>query len=137
MTTAFGRAFSAGVVLVLLSLGAFGCAAALPTAPAAPLEANDWVVVTFAGTDDEFDLDVMDALLETEGEADEALQSSGAGWIDGNDIGDHEYNLYFNGYDRTVMWGILEPIFADAPVSWSRVELRGGLDTDEPTVITP
>ncbi len=136
MTIAFGRVLASIIVLGVVGGVASGCTGASPAASIS-VEANDWVTVTFAGTNDEFDLGVMDALADTETAADEALQSSGAGWIDGNDIGEHEYNLYFNGYDRAVMWGILEPIFADAPLSWSRVELRGGLDTDEPTVITP
>lgn len=81
-----------------------------------------------------FDLGLMDALLETELAADEALGLADAGAIDGNDVGEHGYELYFTGDDPTVMWRVLEPVFAAAPVGWTRVELRNGLDDASPTV---
>ena len=131
------RVLTALILVATIGATASGCSAAAPPAPLESVEADAWVVIHFSGTSDNFDLDTMDALLGTETAADEALQSSDSGWIDGNDIGNHEYNLYFNGYDRDVMWGILEPIFAQAPVSWTSVELRTGLDDDQPTLITP
>ncbi len=100
-------------------------------------EPEDWVVVSFLDTNERFDSQTMDALLDYEVAADEALRSADAGWIDGNDVGDHQYDLYFNGYDRFEMWDLLKPVFDSAPVSWSRVELRQGLDDENPDVITP
>lgn len=70
------------------------------------------MIVSFEDTADRFDLGIMDALLETELAADAALRASAAGWIDGNEIGDHQYDLYFVGTDPEVMWTVLEPVFA-------------------------
>ncbi|GLI28526.1 hypothetical protein ARHIZOSPH14_27680 [Agromyces rhizosphaerae] len=97
-------------------------------------DASAWVVVSFEG-DEQFDLGLMDALLPTELEADSALNRAGAGRIDGNDIGDHGYELYFVGDDADEMWEILGPVFAEAPVRWTGVELRDGLEDPSPTVI--
>lgn len=112
------------------------------SAPALPgierdedIGADAWVVVTFDETTEQFDLGVMDALLETEIAADEALKAAGAGFIDGNEIGDHRYDLYFVGEDPDAMWTILEPIFEGAPLRWSRVELRNGFEDTDPTVL--
>lgn len=96
----------------------------------------EWVVVLFDDTTEEFDEGVMDLLLETESTADEALQHAGLGFLDGNDIGGHQYELYFAGLDREAMWKVLEPIFQRAPVPWTRVELRTEIGDPAPKVIT-
>lgn len=134
-TTTKTRAVAAGLATLIMASALSSCAVALPSGPADPADPEDWVVVTFGNTDDRFDLETMDALLETELAADEALQAQGAGWIDGNEIGDNVYELYFVGHDSTRMWQILEPIFGDAPVAWSRVELRSGFEDAAPTVL--
>lgn len=95
---------------------------------------QEWVVITFTGTD-EFPADAMDALLATELAADEALSAAGAGMIDGNEIGDGMYQLFFVGVDRHRMWGLLEPVFADAPIPWSRVELFTSLEGESEVVL--
>lgn len=33
------------------------------------------------------------------------------------------------------MWEVLEPIFQDAPVAWTSVELRRGFDDAAPVVV--
>lgn len=119
---------------VLAAVAVVGVVASCAAAPVAT-DPGDWVVVTFDGTDQEFDAGVMDALLETEVAADEALQSADAGWIDGNEIGNHQYDIYFAGYDREAMWRVLEPIFEEAPMAWTRVELRAGLEDPAPRVL--
>jgi len=100
------------------------------------VERDDWVVITYADTQDRFDGNVMDALLDTELAADDALQASGAGFIEGNEIGEHQYDVFFVGSDREAMWRILEPVLATAPIEWTRVELRDGLEGGSPRVIT-
>ncbi|WOP17507.1 hypothetical protein [Raineyella sp. LH-20] len=95
---------------------------------------DDWVVLTFRGTE-EVDDQLMAALEQTEHEADEALQRAGVGAIDGNEIGDHEYQLYFVGKDRDEMWRILRPVVDRAPVAWERAELRHTLDDPQPWVV--
>ncbi len=97
---------------------------------------EDWVVVRF-DTTQTMPLDLMDAMLPLELEADEALSDSGAGWIDGNEIGANGYELYFTGEDRHAIWAVLEPIFAASPQRWSRVELRTSLEDPDPIVLTP
>lgn len=110
---------------------------AIDTAEEAVAPASDaWVVVTFEDRDVDFDLSLMDAMLETELAADEALATADAGWIDGNDVGAGEYALYFVGADAERMWEILEPVFEEAPVMWTRVELRDGYEDPSPRTIT-
>lgn len=97
---------------------------------------SDWVVVTFTlkpGSPN----DSMDVLLDTELAADAALQDASAGSIDGNEVGAGEYELYFVGHDRHLMWQVLEPVFAKAPLKWSRVELYQTLAEDPDEVLLP
>lgn len=96
---------------------------------------EDWVVVVF-DTAETMSLDLMDALLPLELEADEALAADGTGWIDGNEIGAHGYELYFAGESRDAMWAVLEPILARSTHPWARVELRTGFDDPNPVVLT-
>lgn len=110
-------------------------AAATQTAGEARTE--HWVIVSFADTEQKFDLQLMDAMLDTELRADEALRDAGIGYIDGNEIGDYSYDLYFVGDDGQEMWRILEPIFDEAPARWSRVELWRGSKDPAPVVILP
>ncbi len=111
-----------------------------PSDAAPPIDATGnthaWVVVIFEDRPEKFDGNLMDALLETEMKADEALAEANAGWIDGNDVGAYGYELYFVGDDAESMWDALEPVFRDAPVAWTRVELRSGLEYPAPTLIT-
>lgn len=138
----WSAALAAGVLLLLTT----GCSTnASPVAeepdagaPAVESEAagEGWVVVKFESRDERFDLDLMDKMLATELAADEALAAAEAGAIDGNDVGDGEYALYFTGGDAERMWEVLEPIFADAPVPWTTVVLKSGFDDSEPRVLT-
>lgn len=91
--------------------------------------AEEWVVVTYTDPEGKLSTRLMNALLKTEMEADQALSEAGLGGIDGNEIGD-DYQLFFVGSDRHRMWGVLEPILEKAPVRWSRVELFMSLDED-------
>ena len=119
-----------------------GCAASpdadstTPTDIELRTETDAWVVVMFEDRPAEFDGNLMDALLETELKADQALADANAGWIDGNDVGAHSYDLYFVGSDVDSMWSALEQVFKAAPVHWTRVELRNGLEDPAPRVIT-
>jgi len=96
---------------------------------------GSWVVVHFEDNADYMAMGAADALLDTELAADEALQAAGAGFIDGNEVGDFSYDLYFVGSDAEVMWAILEPVFDAAPVEWSTVELLQEHDDEDPIVI--
>lgn len=138
MTRGLRRATCAVFALVLVGVttGCTTTATANTETPAEPDPDDDWVVLTFAETDQQFDVDVMDALLEYELAADDALAAAGAGGIDGNDVGDYQYTVYFVGADRDVIWRLLEPIFADAPIPWTRVELREEFEDESPDVIT-
>ena len=143
--SAAARALTAMVAMIPLLLLA-GCALHLDggalgprevaSSHAVPRDTDAWVVVIFEDRPEEFDGNLMEALFETEMRADEALAEANAGWIDGNDFGAHAYELYFVGEDVNVMWAALEPVFREAPVAWTRVELRNGLDDPTPTVIT-
>ena len=133
---ALSRAVVGSVTVIVAVVGLTACAAPASGDPA-DAEPDHWVVVTFSDTGDRLDLDTMDSLLETELAADDALQAAEAGWIDGNEIGDKRYDLYFVGHDHDEMWAVLEPIFASAPIEWSRVELRDGLEDPAPVVVSP
>lgn len=102
------------------------------------VEGQAWVVVMFENRPELFDGDLMKALLDTELAADRALLAAGAGAIDGNDVGQHGYELCFAGHDAETMWKVLEPVFARAPVPWTRVELYShGLDAKPTKVLSP
>jgi hypothetical protein len=98
---------------------------------------EQWVIVTFGGSDEIMPVTWMDALLPTEMAAIEALETAEAGYIDGNDVGQYEYQLYFVGEDRHVVWDTIEPVFAAAPIRWTRVELRRDFEDSEPEVLLP
>lgn len=104
--------------------------------PPTDAEPDGWVVVYYDQESWDTALDGFDALLETEMAADEALAAADRGWIDGNEIGEESYDIYFNGYDRDKMWATLEPILATAPLKWTRVELRNGLEDPAPVELT-
>lgn len=128
--------FIAATVVGLSMTGIAGCVMVPPIESAQVMEEADaWVVVTFADTSDRFDLEVFGAMIGYELAADAALQAAGVGWIDGNEIGNYQYDLYFSGTDSAAMWKVLEPVFAEAPLQWTSVELRDGLDDQEPTII--
>lgn len=141
------RARDLGAVLLLGSLAGFlsGCIySAVPeVAPSQSGNAvaetspylEDLVLVVFA-LDAEFGNDsTLKQMWAVEDRAAAALESSGAGYIDGNEIGASEYALYFYGTDREAMWQVLEPIMRDAPIPLSRVELWPPGESAEPTVI--
>lgn len=95
-------------------------------------DADHWVVVTYEVVDGD---PAMMMLLDSELAADEALQNAAAGFIDGNEIGQDTYDMYFIGQDRERMWSIIEPILGDAREEWIRVELRDGLEDQDPIII--
>ena len=85
---------------------------------------EDLVLVVFS-LDAEFgDESTLEEMWPIEDRAIGALEASGLGYIDGNEIGASEYALYFYGTDREALWRLLEPIMRDAPIPLSRVELR-------------
>jgi hypothetical protein len=100
-----------------------------------PDEPDDWVVLRFAAGPDGSAYDAFESLAATESAGDDALQLLEAGCIDGNEFGDDSYDVYFVGPDRRIMWEVLEPIFAGAPVAWTSVELRRGLEDVAPVVV--
>lgn len=108
-----------------------------PSTRAEPTPTADdgaWVVVNYRGAR-EFDLQLMDQLEATELAAADALEEAGLGTIDGNEIGDSEYQLFFVGQDAQAMWTVLAPILAKAPVAWDTVELRRRLEDPAPAVL--
>jgi hypothetical protein len=127
-----GNALAAIIVTALLISGC-GTQPVSEPEPRVP-RVHDWVVVTYVAETPGRELEAMKALLKTELAADQALRDAGAGLIDGNEVGQGEYDLYFVGRDREAMWQVLRPVFDDAPVAWRRVELRHGLDDKDPTV---
>ncbi len=128
---------SASFALPSVALVLGGCAAPVADpAQTVAAEPDAWVVVMFEDRGDQFDVDLMDVLFDTEMAADTALAEADAGWIDGNDVGDYGYELYFVGDDAAEMWSLLDPVFADAPVAWTRVELRATLEDPSPEVLT-
>ena len=96
---------------------------------------EDLVLVVFS-LDAEFgDESTLEEMWPVEDRAIEALEASGLGYIDGNEIGASEYALYFYGADREAMWRLLEPIMREAPIPLSRVELWPPGDSPGPAII--
>ncbi|MBT1636455.1 hypothetical protein [Clavibacter michiganensis] len=100
-----------------------------------PPEPDDWVVLRFAAGADGSAYEAFASLATTEAAGDDALQLLEAGAIDGNAFGDDSYDVHYAGSDRRLMWEVLEPIFQDAPVAWTSVELRRGFDDAAPVVV--
>ena len=134
------------VVLLLAGILVSGCSLVFDVAFSGPgsdgpeieteLAADAWVVV-FYDADSNSAIEYMTALEATEYRADDALQAAGVGFIDGNEFGEDGYELYFAGDAAEAIWKVLEPILADAPASWDRVELRDGFEDPQPRVIRP
>lgn len=129
-----GRALLAAVALAGLS----ACTVPPMVQPQDAVEADDidgddWVVVVYAFGDEE--PSAMLELLDTEMAADAALAEAGLGWIDGNEIGDESYDLYFAGSDAAAMWAVLRPVLDDGPVAWTSAELRDTLEDPDPTIV--
>lgn len=93
---------------------------------------DDWVVITYDVQDED---PGMLKMLRTEMAADSALQAAGAGYIDGNEVGQGTYEMYFVGKHRIHGGKIVKPILDDAPVAWTKAELLDGLDDESPIVI--
>ena len=94
--------------------------------------ADDWVIVHFESNPEYTVDEAFQELESTEYIADDALQDEGLGQIDGNEIGQDSYDIYFVGFDRDPMWEALAPIFADASLQWTSVELYDGLEDPDP-----
>jgi hypothetical protein len=95
----------------------------------------EWVVVVFE-LESEFGSPwLLTNMWPTEEAAIVALEEAGLGTIDGNEIGDSTYALYFYGDDSEAMWREIEPIMRDAPVPVAYVELWPDTFESEPRVI--
>jgi len=95
-----------------------------------PRQGDDMLVVVFALAERLGSIDVMDAMWPIEERAIEAIDASGLGFLDGNDIGAGEYGICFFGGDWKAMWELLKPIMQTAPVPLDRLEIwpRGASD---------
>lgn len=130
---------------LVLAVGLSGCLysaipATIPSPQASMVEddlyTEDLVLVVFA-LDAEFgDENVLETMWPVEQEALIAIERSGLGYLDGNEIGASEYALYFYGDDRAAMWELLEPILRKAPIEIARVELWPPGADAEPEVLT-
>ena len=110
-TARAGKAFGAAVAPARLVLACSSDEAGSADEPdAGP---RDWVVVSY---DVPKDYPALMVLLDTEREVDRALHRSGAGVINGNEVGQGRYDLYLVGADREELWDLVEPILADAAV---------------------
>ena len=77
----------------------------------------------------------MDTTLDFELAADAALQSNDLGYLDGNEIGQGEYSLYFYGPDSTSMWELIEPLTDQLEVPPTRAYLSDS-EVQEPMLVT-
>lgn len=95
-----------------------------------PRQGDDMLVVVFALDDAFGTLSDIDAMWPIEERATEAIDASGLGFLDGNDIGAGEYGICFFGSDWKAMWDLLKPIMHTAPVPIDRLEVwpRGASD---------
>lgn len=93
------------------------------------------VLVVFALREEFGPENLLDIMWPLEERAMTAIESAGLGYLDGNEVGDSEYSLYFFGDDREAMWKVLEPIMTTAPYPLARVELWPPGRDAEPRVI--
>lgn len=93
-------------------------------------QGDDMLVVVFALAEEFGSIDVIDAMWPIEERAIEAIDTSGLGFPDGNDIGAGEYGICFFGSDWKAMWELLKPIMQTAPIPVDRLEIwpRGASD---------
>lgn len=99
-------------------------------------DTDQMVIVVFVAKDDSQLLQIFNALGPVEEDADNALEASGVGYIDGNDVGAGEYESVFMGSDAHQVWALIKPIYDRAAFAWSRVELYKSAD-GEPTEVIP
>jgi hypothetical protein len=92
------RRCAALAVITVTAVLSSGCSSKAVSGPAPKVD--EWVVVTYVAERPGREGEAMKTLLRTELAADGALQNAGAGSIDGNEVGQREYDLYFVGRDR-------------------------------------
>ena len=92
----------------------------------------DRVIVRFEGYDERELVTARTWFTTVEHNADEALAAAGGGFVDSGDFLNSGTDIYFGGGDSAVIWDVLEPIFDAAPVAWTSVEKRTGVDDESP-----
>lgn len=131
--------FTVTAAVILLVVGLLGGAALVLTSAGGESDfeptGDDWVVVTFPAEAGAGGLTWV-RMMRIELAADRALGDAAAGALDGNEVGQGTYDLYFVGDDAAAMWEVLRPIMDDAPVRWSSARLQDTLDDAAPVVVT-
>ncbi|WP_193599362.1 hypothetical protein [Microbacterium sp. YJN-G] len=93
-----------------------------PAASGEPV--RGWVAVKFQHRPAPFDIEVMTRLMQFEFDTATAVTAAGVGWADGNEIGAHSYDLFWDGPDVDALWGTIEPLLRLAPAAWTTAEIH-------------
>lgn len=96
-----------------------------------PTVSEDQAVIVSIKTDQ---LD-WDLVMDLEEKIEDALAESGAGELDGNDVGQGEYNIYMYGPDADRVWEVAEPVISGSgfpiPAGSSVLRRYGDVNDDE------
>ncbi len=96
-----------------------------------------WVAVKFEHRSFQFDVELMNRLIQFEFDTATAVTRAGVGSADGNEIGAHSYDLFWDGPDVDRLWQTIEPLLTLAPAAWTTAEIhrRPARTTDEKTPV--
>lgn len=100
-----------------------------------PTVSDDQAVIVSIKTDQ---LD-WDLVMDLEEKVEDALAASGVGELDGNDVGQGEYNIYMYGPDADRVWEVAEPVISASgfpiPAGSSVLRRYGDVNDDEARVV--
>ena len=113
----------AATTFTLALSGCIGVPAGTEGVVLPPTSDASTVKLDFEIPDDMDPVAFMDTTLDFELQADAALQAVDLGYLDGNEIGEGQYSLYFYGPDSTSMWEVIQPPSHELPIQPFRAYL--------------
>lgn len=90
-----------------------------------------WIAVKFEQRPSLFDVEIMERLMQFEFNTASAVTQAGVGLPDGNEIGTHSYDLFWDGPDVDQLWQTIEPLLRSAPAVWTTAEIHRSTDRAE------
>lgn len=100
--------------------------------PATESPSPGYVVVKFEQRPEQFDLELMRRLEQIEHIIGSAIAEAGIGRPDGNEVGTHSYDLFWEGDDVDLLWYMIEPLIYEAPAAWTTAEIHRYATTIRP-----
>jgi hypothetical protein len=94
------------------------------TPPSSAKPSPGWIAVKFEQRVEQFDVELMDRLMKFEFLAANVISAAGVGMPDGNEIGAHSYDLFWDGPDVDTLWRVIEALLPVAPATWTTAEIH-------------